>query len=353
MNNWANLIVSPTTTLLEAARVIDSGGGQIAIVANADGVVCGVVTDADVRKAILNGEGTSIPCSAVMSKNPISLPADSAEEQCLEVMRRKHIRQLLLLDKDGRLADVILLMDIVAPPRLDNPIVLMAGGLGTRLGPLTKHTPKPMLNVGSKPLLETVIEQFIQQGFHRFYFSVNYKADLIMNHFGHGDKWGVQIEYLVEHDRSGTAGSLRLLPPSITDDLVVMNGDVLTKVNFRQMLRFHRWTHSKATMAVKDYAYTIPYGVVSAGTDYLISSIEEKPTQTFFINAGIYVLSPDVLKLIPSEGFFDMPTLFKEISGAAHRSAAFPLREYWIDIGHTEDFELANSEYGEYFSPRS
>lgn len=353
MNNWANLIVPPDATLLQAAQVIDSGGGQIAIVADSDGRVKGVVTDADVRKAILHGQGTNIPCASVMSQSPIWLPAGSPEEQCLDVMRRKHIRQLLLLDSEGRLADVILLMDIVAPPHLDNPVVLMAGGLGSRLGPLTKHTPKPMLRVGSKPLLETVLEQFIQQGFKQFFFSVNYKAEMIMEHFANGEKWGVRIDYLTEQERTGTAGSLRLLPPGIDKDLIVMNGDVLTKVNFRQMLRFHRWTRSVATMAVKDYAYTVPYGVVNAGPDYIISSLEEKPTHTFFINAGIYVLSPEAIRLIPGAGFFDMPTLFKDVNGSGQRSAAFPLREYWIDIGHTKDFELANSEYGEYFEPRS
>lgn len=349
MQNWKKSLVRPETPLVEAIKIIDSGGGQIAIVTDDAGHLLGTVTDADVRKAILRGSDFQIPCSSVMSTNPVKLHVDSPEGECLEMMRKRHVRQLLLVDDAGMLVDMVLLMDIMSPPRLNNPVVIMAGGLGSRLQHLTQHLPKPMLKVGSKPLLETVLEQFISHGFWRFYFSVNYKSDIIFEYFGDGAKWGVEIQYLHEDKRLGTAGALHMLPENIEEDLLVMNGDILTKVNLHQMLVHHRQHHATATMAVKDYIHTIPYGVVAVDEECMIESIREKPSHSFFVNAGIYVLSPGALKYIPKSEFFDMPTLFKTLIDRNIKTSAFPLREYWIDIGVPRDYEQANFEYNDHF----
>lgn len=350
MNNWKDALVLASTPLVDTIRIIDSAGGQIAIVTDENGVLLGTVTDADIRKALLRGSDFHEPCATVMSTSPIMLPALSSRAECLAIMRSHHVRQLPLVDDGKRVVDVVLLMDLMAPGPLLNPMVIMAGGLGSRLAPLTKNCPKPLLKVGNKPLLETILEQAISQGFSRFFLSVNYKAHMISDYFGDGSRWGVQIEYLLERERLGTAGSLHMLPETISADLVVMNGDILTKVDFGKMLQFHRQSGASATMAVKDYVLKIPYGVVEIDDHCTIGGFHEKPSHRFFVNAGVYILSSDTLKSIPNKKFFDMPSLFESLRKKSNlKTCAFPLREYWMDIGIPEDYEQANYEYAEHF----
>lgn len=349
MPDWRNFLVRPTQSLVEAARVIDSMGGQIAIVTDDDGRLLGTVTDADLRKALLNGGDFQAPCSQFMSSNPISLPAGSSREECRKVLTTRHIGQLPLIDPQERVVDVLLMTELYLPEKQSNAVVIMAGGLGTRLAELTVYKPKPLLDVGGRPLLETIIGLVAEQGFSNIYLSVNYKAAMIMDHFGDGSKLGLDIRYLKETKRLGTAGALHLLPPEITEDFIVMNGDVLSNVELRRLLLFHRRAGGMATMAVKDYEMTVPYGVVNIGDDNQIFELAEKPVQRFFINAGIYALSPTSLKLVPKDQFFDMPSLFKACAQEQHKTSAYPLREYWIDIGRMQDFDRANDDFSKHF----
>lgn len=350
MQTWSQFLVRPTQSLVEATRVIDSGGGQIAIVVDEHGILLGTVTDADVRKALLNGGDFQLPCSHYMSKTPISLKEGSTRDMCLDVMRRRHIGQLPLVDEAGKVVDVILMTELYLPERQPNTVVIMAGGLGSRLAHLTVNRPKPLLNVGGKPLLETVIRLLIEQGFSKFIISTNYKAEMVVSHFGDGSTLGVDISYLTENKRLGTAGALHMLPGNIEHDFIVMNGDVLSKIDLRRMLLFHRRSNVDATMAVKDFDIVVPYGVVEIDNDNAISSLVEKPKHRFFINAGIYTLSPSALCYIPKDEFFDMPTLFNTLAKNGKKTSAYPLREYWIDIGHIEDLERANFEFHQHFS---
>jgi len=201
-----------------------------------------------------------------------------------------------------------------------------------------------LLKVGGKPILETILESFAEQGFKQIFLSVNYKAEMIRDHFGDGERWGVQLGYLHENARLGTAGALSLLPEKPDAPIVVMNGDLLTRTSFDKLLQFHHDQGAAATMAVREYDFQVPYGVVRLdGTR--IEAIEEKPVQKFFVNAGIYVLSPDALDHLPVEMFFDMPTLFEYLIAAGKTTAAYPLREYWLDIGRLEEFERAQREW--------
>jgi NDP-sugar pyrophosphorylase family protein len=220
----------------------------------------------------------------------------------------------------------------------------MAGGLGTRLKPLTDQRPKPMLLVGGKPILETIAESFVEQGFKRIFMAVNYKADMIRDHFGDGQRWGVQVDYLQETTRLGTAGALRLLPERPSDPIVVMNGDLLTHIRFDALLKFHQDHGATATMAVREYDVQVPYGVVRIDGERILA-IEEKPVQRCFVNAGIYVLSPDALDRMRDEIFLDMPTLFEHCIAAGDRVVAYPLREYWVDIGRIEELERAERDW--------
>lgn len=349
MQHWESMIVGPGTSIIDAIRIIDSGGGQIAIVVDGTRTLVGVLTDADIRKAIVRGLPLDAPCSEVMTAAPIVLNVSSTRGERLEVMRRRHVRQLPLVDNENKLVDVALLMELVAPEPLPNPVVVMAGGLGSRLGELTQNTPKPLLHVGDRPLLETILLQLAEQGFSRFFFSVNYRAEMIVEHFGDGSSWGVGIEYLHERQRLGTAGALHLLPKDITENVLVMNGDILTKVDFRHMLTLHKMHEASLTMAVKDYSLRVPYGVVELDDHSNILSFREKPNHHFFVNAGLYVVSPRLLPHIPTDRYFDMPSLFDVVRREGLKMSAFPIREYWLDIGLPKDYEQANTEYEVHF----
>ena len=246
----------------------------------------------------------------------------------------------------GDLAGALEILDrLIAPaPVRDNWVVLMAGGLGTRLHPLTKHAPKPLLRVGNRPLLETILLNFIKQGFRRFYISVNYKADMVKAHFDDGRRWGVEIRYLEEDQRLGTAGPLALIEDIPEQPLIISNGDLLTKVSFEKMLAFHRDHGADATMGVREYDLEVPFGVVQLDQDRIVG-IEEKPVHSFFVNAGLYVISPAVLSKIPRSQSYDMPDLFTHMAAAGAVTVAFPVREYWLDVGRMDDFERANHEF--------
>ncbi|MBW5468697.1 CBS domain-containing protein [Brevibacillus formosus] len=346
--NWRDLLVSPQTPILDTLEIIDRNARQIALVADESDKLLGTVTDGDIRRGLLKGRALQDPISMIMNPFPtVASPYDS-RENILALMKIKQINQIPIVDEEGRIVDVEVLNDLLRPTKKDNWVVLMAGGLGTRLYPLTYDCPKPLLKVGNKPLLETILQSFIDQGFHKFFISVKYKAEMIQEYFGNGSGWGVTIQYLQEKDSLGTAGALSLLPEKPSEPFFVMNGDLLTKVNFEQLLDFHKTYQAKATMCVREYDHQIPYGVVKVDKQRLLS-LEEKPTQRFFVNAGIYVLSPETLERIPHNKYFDMPSLFDLLMGEDQHTIAFPIHEYWLDIGRMADFERANVEFAEVF----
>jgi NDP-sugar pyrophosphorylase family protein len=224
----------------------------------------------------------------------------------------------------------------------------MAGGLGKRLRPLTETIPKPMLEVGGRPLLEQIIAGFADQGFWRITISVNYRREMVQDYFGDGSKFGVEIDYVEETRRMGTAGALSLLPERPEGPFIVMNGDLLVSLRFDQLLEFHRRLDAAGTMVVREYSHQVPYGVVRADGD-LMTGIEEKPVARYFVNGGIYVLSPEALDRVRPDHPLDMPSLLTEITEGGGRVAVFPLRDYWRDIGHMDDLEAARSEFGSVF----
>ena len=344
MNDWKYTVVSPDAYLREAIARIDASGIQAALVLDADGCLSGVLTDGDIRRAILRGQSLQTPTREVMNAHAVSVPAQTPREEMLAVMRLKEIHHLPLVDETGRVVGLATTDELIGAVERPNWVVLMAGGLGTRLRPLTEDFPKPLLAVRGKPILESILESFAEQGFRRIFLSVNYKAEMIQNHFGAGERWGVQVDYLQENTRLGTAGALSLLPQRPSVPLIVMNGDLLTRTNFDGLLAFHADQGAAATMAVREYDYQVPYGVVRLDGPR-IASIEEKPVQRFFVNAGIYVLSPEVLGHLPAQSSFDMPTLFEKLIAAGESTAAYPLREYWLDIGQREEYERAQKEW--------
>jgi len=341
---WKRVAVPPSMPLNEVIAKIDESGLQVALVLAVDGSLMGVLTDGDVRRAILESKDFEIAVSEVMSVEPTTILESTPRDEMLALMRKKVIHHLPLLDEAGKVVGLITLDELIGVADHDNWAVIMAGGLGTRLQPLTNECPKPMLTVGGKPILETILESLIKYGFKRIFMSVNYKADIIRNHFGTGERWGVDITYLHEKTRLGTAGALTLLPEKPTKPIIVMNGDLLTHTNFDKLIQFHNIHNSTATMAVREYDFQVPYGVVQLdGTN--IKAIEEKPVHKFFVNAGIYVLSPEALDYLPPTTYFDIPSLFDCLVKKGESTVAYPLLEYWLDIGRLEEFERAQREW--------
>jgi dTDP-glucose pyrophosphorylase len=344
MIDWQRLAITPDSTLREGIACIDAAGMQLALVLGADGRLSGVLTDGDVRRALLRGFDLTTPCSTVMNKTPVTASAGSTATELLSIMRSRVLHQIPLVDDDGRVVGLVTVDTLIGAVERSNWVVLMAGGLGQRLQPLTANCPKPMLSVGGKPILEGIIEAFAEHGFRRFFVSVNYMAAVVRDYFGDGSRWGVQIEYLEEDTRLGTAGALRLLPSRPQEPFFVMNGDLLTRVRFDSMLNFHLEHGAAATMAVREYDVQIPYGVIRMD-GAVISAIEEKPVQKFYVNAGIYTLSPEVMDHVPSQSYFDMPELFQGLMESGRPAAAYPIHEYWLDVGRVEEFERAQQEW--------
>jgi len=347
MRNIKKISISPHATIKEAIETIDKGVMQIALVVENDRLL-GTITDGDIRRAFLCGQGLTDKIEGLYNTSPLTGNLTQTREDLIQLALTRGIKQLPILDDEGKLLGIEYIDDHLRGPEKPNTIVLMAGGLGSRLRPLTEETPKPMLTVGSKPILETILESFSHYGFRNFYFSVNYKAEKIRDYFKDGSQYGVNISYLNEATRLGTAGALSLLPNDIRDPLIIMNGDLLTNVNFERLLNYHLLTKANATMCVREYKLKIPYGVVKT-EGASIQEIIEKPTQNFFVNAGIYVLSPDTLKLLPKNDYFDMPQLFQKLIDNQNKVCSFPITDYWMDIGQPNDFDQANSEYDEIF----
>lgn len=348
------VIVSPKTTVLETIKVIDQGGMQIALVVDTDRKLLGTVTDGDVRRGILNGVSLEEPVEKLMNRRPTTATDSDNRESLFSIMNQGKFHQIPLIDSQGHLIGLEVLEDLIRPKKIPNPAILMAGGAGKRLRPFTDHIPKPLLRLGNRPILETILTNLISHGFTKFYVSVNYKGHMIEDHFGDGSKWGVEIEYLKENEPLGTAGCLNLLPEKPQVPFLVMNGDLLTKVNFQQLLLFHEQNKVDATMCVGEYESQVPYGVVKTmNKEGEISVVDEKPVQRHFVNAGIYIMEPKILELIPGKGYLDMPSLFNQIIQGKGKAVAFPIREYWLDIGRMQDFERAQSEFPEVFDEKS
>ena len=341
---WRATLVRDSATIREAIRAIDDSALQIALVVDEEQHLVGTVTDGDVRRGLLRGIALDTAAAEIMNRQPASCPAALGRDAALTVMHSADVKQVPLLDPAGRVVGLEIMGDVIKRTERDNWVVLMAGGLGQRLRPLTDDCPKPMLAVGGQPILEIILKNFARQGFSRFFLSVNYKAEMVRRHFGDGARWDVRIDYLEEHEKLGTAGALGLLPERPSAPVVVMNGDVLTDINFGSMLDFHLEQRATATMAVREHTVEVPFGVIDLADDYL-AGVTEKPRYSWFVNAGVYVVEPRVVELVERGTAVDMPTLLERVLAGDERIAAFPVREYWRDIGRLEDFERAKADY--------
>ena len=340
----SHISIGLNASVLEALRVIENGSAQIALVVDDKKCLLGTLTDGDIRRGLLRGETLEAPVHLFMNRQFRFVRSGDDQAVVLKMMRREKLGQIPVIDSEGRVVQVLLLNELLAPAQLPNAVVIMAGGKGTRLRPHTEHCPKPMLPVDGKPMLEILLDQCIASGFRQFYLSVNYLKEQIIEHFGDGKDWGVAIDYLVEDEPLGTAGSLQLLPSTVQEPFLVMNGDVLTRLNPSQLLRFHVEHDAAGTLCVREHTTTVPFGVVQTNGVEL-AGFAEKPSYRQLVNAGVYVIDPQLLPLLPHHQATDMPTLLQSAQKVGHRVAVCPIHEYWIDVGRPETLRQAHQEW--------
>jgi dTDP-glucose pyrophosphorylase len=354
MNKKNNFAINSDDQVFKALEMIQNNDLRIVVVLSLEETLAGTITDGDIRRGLLRGVSINDSVSKVMNRDPLFIyEGDSVNEDVLTKCREKGVFIVPVVSREtSKVVRVEKIEELNMSKQRDNAVILMAGGLGSRLGELTKECPKPMLSIGKEPILLNIINRLKEFGFHNFYFSVNYKSEMIEDYFGDGERFGISISYLREPKRMGTAGSLTLLPEeALKKPLLVMNADLMTKVNYGALLDFQEQEQTDALMCIREYDFKIPYGVIQIEDD-TIKGIEEKPTHSFFVNAGIYVLHPNVLNIIPRKEYFDMPQLFNELIAKKMNTKVFPIGEYWLDIGDPEDYLKASGDYHNNFDEK-
>ena len=348
MEKWNKIALNEKSTVNNAISILEKNKSSIVLVIDENDLLLGVITDGDIRSGLLKGINLNQSIKFIYNNKPYVANIKDGINKIKSDLKYRNINQVPVVNDEGKVVRIVSIKKKKKCIHSKNSVVLMAGGEGTRLKPLTEKCPKPLLKIGDKPVLEIIILKLIKFGFKEFFISVNYKSEMIEQHFGDGSKWDINIEYLREKKKLGTAGSLTLLPKIDSAPLLLMNADLLTNINFKHLIDYHLKNNSLATMCVRKYEFQIPFGVVNT-IENILFSIEEKPKKNFFVNAGIYVIQPELIKYIPSSTFYDMPDLFNVLLDQKKKVTVYPIGEYWIDIGSKNDFEQANSEYHEFY----
>jgi dTDP-glucose pyrophosphorylase len=352
MNNLDTILLTETDTIRDAITSIDRSAKGIALVVDTDRRLLYTITDGDIRRAILRSVPVTAPLTVLNTAKkgtpyelPASAPANSDTYEQLRIMQARRVRQLPLVDDAGRVVGLVTMDELLPAADVPLDVVIMAGGKGTRLMPLTADTPKPMLPVGGKPLLERIIDQLRAAGVNRVHIATHQLREKITGHFGDGATFGVAINYLDEESPLGTAGALSLLERS-QEPILVINGDVLTRVDFRAMREYHRKQEAEMTIGVRQYGLPVPYGVVESEGP-VVRGLREKPTMHFLVNAGIYILEPAVLSEIAPGTRCDMTDIIQSLLIQNRRVVSFPVVEYWLDIGQHADYQRAQTDVAE------
>jgi dTDP-glucose pyrophosphorylase len=346
---FERILVPADASVRQVIEAIDSGAAEIALAIDTDRQLLGTITDGDVRRALLTGTRLDDPITTVVYREPTTAPATTSRAELLSLMTERSVEQVPLMD-GARVVGLATLRELIGGAPEQGPVVIMAGGEGQRLRPLTEETPKPMLKVGDRPLLEHVVEQIRDAGFQKVMMAVNYRREVIEDHFGDGSAFGVDIGYIHERERLGSAGALGLVREELDRPFIVVNADLLTKVNLGALARFHSEHDNVLTVGVRQCVIEVPYGVVELD-GLAVAKLTEKPNLEFFVNAGIYAVSPEAVALMPEEvREFNMTDLIEAALSAGARVGSFPVREYWLDIGQLADYERAEGDHATYFS---
>lgn len=340
---WQRAMLPVDATIGQAIANLDQVAVKIIMVVNANGLLEGTISDGDIRRGLLKGLDLGSPITDVIHRNALVVSPNMERETVMQLMVANKIQQIPVVDDQRHVVGLHLWDQITTPQARPNMMVIMAGGKGTRLRPHTEHCPKPMLPVGDKPMLEHIIDRAMSHGFNHFMLAIHYLGHMVEDYFGNGAKMNARIEYIREQAPLGTAGALSLLTRQPEAPFVVTNGDVLTDINYADLLDFHIRQQAAATMAVRTHELQHPFGVVhTKGLD--IVGFEEKPVARTHINAGVYVLAPAALNVLRANEHCDMPTLFERLQVNGERTVAYPMHEPWLDVGRMEDFKRAQDE---------
>ncbi len=335
MKDIKNITIDINETIKSVLEKINLNKKQFVIVVSKEKIFEGMITDGDIRRGVLKGISAGDQLEKVMNKNSFYANDMDEKKRVKMILNENDIKQCPIINSKGELVDIVYLNEEEIQP-VNNEVVLMAGGLGKRMLPLTSERPKALVNINGKPMLERIILDLKRYGFRKIYISVNYKSEMIKEYFGNGKNFELDIKYISEEKKLGTAGSLSLIRGDISNPLLVMNCDLITEIDYKSLLNFHNSNNSIATMCVKDYQHTVPYGVVEK-RDNKIIGLDEKPTKMYYVNAGIYVLNPDVLEFIPFNNYYDMTELFKKLIEKNLEPRIFPVFEKWHDMASLDD----------------
>ncbi|WP_186806076.1 nucleotidyltransferase family protein [Microbacterium aerolatum] len=330
--------MSPSTSIRDSLAQLDRSRLQVVFVEDAAGKLVGAVSDGDIRRGLLRGIGLDDRVERVMNPNPATVLPTASQESVDDLKARRGIRVVAVVD-DGHIIDVIGEGERIATP-LPTPVVLMAGGRGQRLYPITKDIPKPLVPLGDVPMIDIILSRLHDQGFRRVHVSVNHLGHLIEEHLGDGSERGLEITYLHESTPLGTAGAMAQLRGEVERPFVVMNSDLLTDVDLRRMLAVHESSQAAATIGAREYGFEIPFGVIRR-EGHRVTGLAEKPYHSELVSAGIYVLDPAALTLLAKDEYCDMPTLLARMMESDRLVTAFEIHEEWIDVGRPEDLERA------------
>lgn len=340
---WRKALLPARSNLQQAVRSLEESSMQISLVVGENGRLLGTITDGDIRRGLLRGLSLESPIESIVHRDPLVAPPQMGRDMVLQLMQANVIHALPVVDASRKVVGLHLLNELLAPSRRPNLMVIMAGGQGTRLRPHTEKCPKPLLPVAGKPMLEHIIERAKAEGFEQFIVSLHYLGEMIVDHFGDGSKWQVEIEYVRESSPLGTAGAVSLIDPRPDRPFLLSNGDVLTDIRYGELLDFHLRQQAAATMAVRLHEWQHPFGVVKTdGVD--IVGFEEKPIARTHINAGIYVFQPEAVDVLNANEPCDIPTMFARLRERGSRTIVYPMHEPWLDIGRAADYRAANGE---------
>lgn len=340
---WRQATLSATATIQEAIRNLDQVAIKIVLVVNERGELEGTISDGDIRRGLLKELTLNSPITSIIHHNALVVPPAMARETVMQLMAANKIHQIPVVDEHHHVVGLHLWDEITTPPTRTNLMVIMAGGMGTRLRPQTENCPKPLLPVAGKPILEHIIERAKSEGFSNFVLAIHYFGHMIEDYFSNGERLEVRIDYLCEQSPLGTAGALGLLNPRPDAPFVVTNGDVITDIHYGELLDFHIRHNAAATMAVRAYEWQHSFGVVQTNGVEIVG-FEEKPVARSHVNAGVYVLDPDALNVLSADAPCDMPTVFERLQAKAKRTVAYPMHEPWLDVGRPDDLVLANNK---------
>lgn len=349
---WRNALIRPEATLAETIHNLDEVGIKLVLCVDAQGRLVGSVSDGDLRRGLLRGLSMQCSVREILNPSPLVVPEGTSREMVRAIMKANKVMQVPVVDGENRVVDLHLWDSLDTKPSHDYVMIIMAGGKGLRLRPLTQNCPKPLLPIAGKPILEHIIERAKSQGFDQFVLSLNYLGHMIQEHFGDGSSLGVEISYVEETEPLGTAGALSLIQPRPGNSFVVTNGDVLTNIDYRELVEFRDLHEAHGVMAVRMHELTNPYGVVQMeGMD--ITGFAEKPVSRSYINAGVYAFASSALDHLEPQRHCDMPTLFDRLRDGGHRTVAYPMHEPWLDVGRPDDLERANHDFTPTAVPKS